>query len=90
MTHEANVSDKQIEDEWQAYCDELAKDTDGVEDGKGPDVQEEENAPHQAWNEWCVGMMAGLMNNVIAIFLGYFVCVMNGTKDGCIKGNAAM
>ena len=48
MTHEANLSDKQIEDEWQVYCEELAKDTDGAEDGKGPDVQEEGNAPHQA------------------------------------------
>ena len=38
MTHEANLSDKQIEDEWQLYCDELPKDTDGAEDGKGPDV----------------------------------------------------
>ena len=36
MTHEANLSDKQIEDEWQVYCEELAKDTDGVEDGRAP------------------------------------------------------
>ena len=48
MTHEANLSYKQIEDEWQAYCDELANDTDGVEDGKGPDVQEEGKDSPQA------------------------------------------
>ena len=48
MTHEANLSDKLIEEEWQMYCDVLAEDTHGNEEEKGSNEQEGENAPPQA------------------------------------------
>ena len=47
MTHEANISEKMVEDEWQLCFEELARDANGAEDGKGPDGQEEENDPPQ-------------------------------------------
>ena len=49
MTHEANLSDKLIEDEWQMYCDELANDANGNEEEK--DSHDKEDAPPQAWRE---------------------------------------
>jgi hypothetical protein len=48
MTHEANLSEKMTEDEWQLYCEEVARDANVAEDGKGPDGQDEESDPPQA------------------------------------------
>ena len=41
MTHEANLSNKMIEDEWQLYCEEHAKETHENEEGKNSQGPEE-------------------------------------------------
>ena len=48
MTHEANLSDKMIEDEWQLYCEEHAKETNENEEGKDSQGPEEGDVPPQA------------------------------------------